>query len=166
MLYITDQYYRYNHEESSADRQRHIRDTRVSVVLYFIAPTGHGLKPLDVEAMKAISKVANLIPVIAKADALTIEERAVFKKRVRAFLVGEYERLIAAGAAVDLRRAQGARHSGIPEQCRRRVRRPGAGRQQQADGAIFHACDWLSSNLKICRVIFLLPSAVRKSRLL
>lgn len=88
-MYITEQYYQYNREEQSAERPRRIRDTRVHVVLYFLAPSGHGLKPLDIEAMRAIGKVANLVPVIAKADSMTLEERAAFKKRVQAELAKE-----------------------------------------------------------------------------
>lgn len=33
--------------------------------------------------MKQISEVANVIPVIAKADSLTMEERQSFKERIR-----------------------------------------------------------------------------------
>jgi cell division control protein 12 len=51
--------------------------------LYFIAPTGHSLKPLDIELMKRLSGRVNLIPVIAKADTLTAEEMQQFKARVR-----------------------------------------------------------------------------------
>uniref|UniRef100_A0A1I8JRX1 Septin n=1 Tax=Macrostomum lignano TaxID=282301 RepID=A0A1I8JRX1_9PLAT len=37
-----------------------ILDSRVHCVLYFIAPTGHGLKPLDIEFMKRLSDRANV----------------------------------------------------------------------------------------------------------
>lgn len=33
--------------------------------------------------MKRLSKVVNIVPVIAKADTLTLEERDYFKQRVR-----------------------------------------------------------------------------------
>lgn len=36
--------------------------------------------------MKKLGDICNLIPVIAKADALTLEERAVFKDRIRTAL--------------------------------------------------------------------------------
>ena len=64
-------------------RERNITDTRVHAVVYFVFPSGHGLSSLDVLAMKAISECANLIPVIAKSDTLTLEERAAFKNRVK-----------------------------------------------------------------------------------
>ena len=50
--------------------------------LYFIAPTGHGLKPLDVEVMKKIHKKVNIIPVIGKADSCTVKEVNMFKTKV------------------------------------------------------------------------------------
>lgn len=41
------------------------------------------LRPLDLEFMRRLSKIVNVVPVIAKADTLTLEERAEFKQRVR-----------------------------------------------------------------------------------
>lgn len=40
------------------------------------------LKPIDIIVLKKLVQVANVVPVIAKADSLTIEERAAFKQRV------------------------------------------------------------------------------------
>jgi len=60
-----------------------IVDNRVHACVYFIQPTGHSLKPLDVEVMRRLHTKVNLIPVIAKADTLTDEEIAAFKHRVR-----------------------------------------------------------------------------------
>ena len=40
------------------------------------------LRPIDIEAMKRLVKVVNVIPVIAKADSLTLEERDKFKRIV------------------------------------------------------------------------------------
>lgn len=68
-------------------RDKHIPDTRIHAALYFIAPTGHTLKAIDIVVMKRLSEVVNVVPVIAKSDSLTLEEREVFKQRVRrAFL--------------------------------------------------------------------------------
>ncbi|CCO30251.1 Cell division control protein 12 AltName: Full=Septin [Rhizoctonia solani AG-1 IB] len=58
-------------------------DMRVHACLYFIRPTGHTLKPLDIEIMKRLGTRVNLIPVIAKADTLTQNDLAVFKQRPR-----------------------------------------------------------------------------------
>ena len=41
-------------------------DGRIHVCLYFLAPSGHGLKPLDVELMRQLSDHLNVVPVIAK----------------------------------------------------------------------------------------------------
>lgn len=60
-----------------------IVDNRVHACVYFIQPTGHALKPLDIEVMRRLHTKVNLIPVIAKADTLTDEEIAAFKFRVR-----------------------------------------------------------------------------------
>ena len=43
------------------------------------------LRPIDVEFMKRLDKCVNIVPVIAKADTLTIEEREAFRRRVRLF---------------------------------------------------------------------------------
>jgi len=59
-----------------------IVDNRVHACVYFIQPTGHSLKPLDVEVMRRLHTKVNLIPVIAKADTLTDDEIAAFKQRV------------------------------------------------------------------------------------
>ncbi|XP_019640407.1 PREDICTED: polycystic kidney disease protein 1-like 2 [Branchiostoma belcheri] len=81
--FINDQYEKYLSEEVNVSRKKHIPDTRVHVCLYFISPTGHSCRPLDLEFMKRLDKVVNIVPIIAKADTLTLEERYAFKKRVR-----------------------------------------------------------------------------------
>ncbi|TGO44712.1 hypothetical protein BCON_0472g00080 [Botryotinia convoluta] len=61
-----------------------IVDNRVHACVYFIQPTGHALKPLDIEVMRRLHTKVNLIPVIAKADTLTDEEIVAFKFRILA----------------------------------------------------------------------------------
>ncbi|KAH8659197.1 Septin-domain-containing protein [Tricladium varicosporioides] len=61
-----------------------IVDNRVHACVYFIQPTGHALKPLDIEVMRRLHTKVNLIPVIAKADTLTDEEIMAFKARILA----------------------------------------------------------------------------------
>ena len=41
------------------------------------------MRPIDVEFMKHLHAFVNVVPVIAKADTLTIEERDSFKQRIR-----------------------------------------------------------------------------------
>uniref|UniRef100_A0A669BRS0 Septin n=1 Tax=Oreochromis niloticus TaxID=8128 RepID=A0A669BRS0_ORENI len=67
--------------ESRVNR-RSMPDNRVHCCLYFIAPSGHGLKPLDIEFMKRLHDKVNVIPLIAKADTLTPEECHLFKKQI------------------------------------------------------------------------------------
>ena len=40
--YIQDQYHQYNKEESATARKRYIRDNRIHLCLYFVAPTDRG----------------------------------------------------------------------------------------------------------------------------
>ncbi|ORY47736.1 Septin [Rhizoclosmatium globosum] len=68
-----------NHETAI---NRKVDDLRVHVCLYFIQPTGHTLKPLDIEVMKQLCTRVNLIPVIAKADTITPADMLAFKDRV------------------------------------------------------------------------------------
>lgn len=60
-----------------------ILDGRVHACIYFITPSGHTLRPLDIEAMKALGKRANLIPIISKSDTLSPNELAYFKRNIR-----------------------------------------------------------------------------------
>ncbi|KAK7422254.1 Cell division control protein 3 [Neonectria punicea] len=61
-----------------------IVDNRIHACVFFIQPTGHSLKPLDIEVMRRLHTKVNLIPVIAKSDTLTDEEIANFKARILA----------------------------------------------------------------------------------
>ncbi|QPG76325.1 Cell division control protein 12 [Brettanomyces nanus] len=90
--FIDAQHESYMKQESQPQRSL-IKDLRVHACLYFIRPTGHTLKPLDIEAMKKIGTRANLIPVIAKADTLTPNEMLEFKKRIRAIIEAQNIRI-------------------------------------------------------------------------
>jgi septin 3/9/12 len=85
--YIKDQHSAYLRKELTAMRDRYIQDTRIHCCLYFISPTGHSLRAIDVIVMKKLSEVVNVVPVIAKADSLTLEEREAFKQKIRAELI-------------------------------------------------------------------------------
>lgn len=91
--YIKDQHSAYLRKELTAMRDRYIQDTRIHCCLYFINPTGHSLRPIDVIVMKKLSEVTNVVPVIAKSDTLTIEERDRFKLAIREELVHHNIRL-------------------------------------------------------------------------
>ena len=79
--FLDDQHESYMLQEQQPRRIDKI-DLRVHACLYFIRPTGHTLKPLDIEVMKRLSSRVNLIPVVAKADTLSPSDLAKFKHRV------------------------------------------------------------------------------------
>ncbi|XP_033091733.1 septin-12 isoform X2 [Trachypithecus francoisi] len=80
--YINEQYEQYLQEELLITRQRHIPDTRVHCCVYFVPPTGHCLRPLDIEFLQRLCQTVNVVPVIARADSLTMEEREAFRRRM------------------------------------------------------------------------------------
>lgn len=80
--YVEKKYLDYFSEETKIERASTIPDKRVHLCLYFISPTGHGLKQLDVEMMKKLHDRVNIIPVIAKADTLTVSELSHFKSQI------------------------------------------------------------------------------------
>lgn len=59
-----------------------INDNRIHALLYFIEPTGHCLKPLDIALMKQVHEKVNLIPIIAKSDTLNETEVQDFKQKI------------------------------------------------------------------------------------
>lgn len=71
----------YLEQENRVNRSTLV-DNRIHACIYFIQPTGHALKPIDIEFMRRLHTKVNLIPVIAKADTLTEEEVTMFKDRV------------------------------------------------------------------------------------
>lgn len=79
--FLDDQHESYMLQEQQPKRVDKI-DLRVHACLYFIRPTGHTLKPLDIEVMKRLSSRVNLIPVVAKADTLSPADLSRFKQRV------------------------------------------------------------------------------------
>jgi septin 3/9/12 len=81
--YIKDQHSAYLRKELTAQRERYIQDSRVHCCLFFIQPSGHALKPIDIVVLKKLSDVVNVVPVIAKSDSLTLEERRAFKGRIK-----------------------------------------------------------------------------------
>ncbi|KAK6967318.1 Septin-2 [Biomphalaria glabrata] len=79
--YIDDQFERYLNDESGLNR-RHIIDNRVHCCFYFVNPSSHGLKPLDIAFMKAVHHKVNIVPVLAKADTLTQLEVTTLKRKI------------------------------------------------------------------------------------
>lgn len=73
------QHSQYLRKELTAQRDKFLADTRVHCILYFIPPNGQKLKQLDVQALKKLSEIANVVPIIAKSDSLTLDERSESK---------------------------------------------------------------------------------------
>ncbi len=81
--YVNAQYETYVQQELNLKRNfSNIDDTRVHVCLYFVCPTGHSLKSIDLKTMKALDRKVNIIPIIAKADTISKNELIDFKKRI------------------------------------------------------------------------------------
>jgi len=87
--YIDQQFEAYLQEELKVKRNLYnYSDSRIHTCLYFIAPTGHSLKSLDLVTMKALVEKVNIIPIIAKSDTISKEELAKFKLKIMSELLG------------------------------------------------------------------------------
>lgn len=85
--YIDAQFESYLQEELKIKRSlTSYHDSRTHVCLYFICPTGHGLKSIDLVCMKMLDQKVNIIPVIAKADTISKTELQKFKSKIVAEL--------------------------------------------------------------------------------
>ncbi|NWS25553.1 SEP11 protein, partial [Polioptila caerulea] len=101
--YIDAQFEAYLQEELKIKRSLfNYHDTRIHACLYFIAPTGHSLKSLDLVTMKKLDMTqpvqsctwrccpvlqVNIIPIIAKADTIAKNELHKFKSKIMSELV-------------------------------------------------------------------------------
>uniref|UniRef100_V9KB54 Septin n=1 Tax=Callorhinchus milii TaxID=7868 RepID=V9KB54_CALMI len=86
--YIDAQFEAYLQEELKIKRSLYnYHDTRIHACLYFISPTGHSLKSLDLVTMKKLDSKVNIIPIIAKADTISKSELHKFKIKIMSELV-------------------------------------------------------------------------------
>lgn len=79
--HIDGAFYQYLADESKLNRAN-IEDHRVHCCLYFISPSQHGLRPLDVITLTQLHNKVNIIPVIAKADTLSKPELKALKEQL------------------------------------------------------------------------------------
>lgn len=79
--YVENQFENYLRDESGLNR-RNITDNRVHCCFYFINPSGHGLRPVDVKFMHLLHERVNIVPVIGKADTLTKRELDQLKAKI------------------------------------------------------------------------------------
>ncbi|XP_037362654.1 septin-14 [Talpa occidentalis] len=81
--YLDAQFEAYLQEELKIKRSfSEYHDSRIHVCLYFISPTGHSLKSLDLLTMKNIDSKVNIIPLIAKADTISKSDLHKFKCKI------------------------------------------------------------------------------------
>ncbi|KAG7892165.1 hypothetical protein KL908_003770 [Ogataea polymorpha] len=80
--YIESQFEKVLNDECKIQRTPKATDTRIHAAIYFIRPTGKGLRELDIACMKELGKRCNVIPVISKADILSEEEIALNRKLI------------------------------------------------------------------------------------
>ncbi|XP_065579651.1 septin-2-like isoform X2 [Artemia franciscana] len=92
--YIDAQFEVYLQEELKIKRNiATYHDTRIHACLYFICPTGHGLKSIDLVCMKKLDSKVNIIPIIAKADTISKPELEKFKAKIMNELVSNGVRI-------------------------------------------------------------------------
>jgi septin 6/8/11 len=81
--FIDEQFQLYLDEELKIKRNlSKFHDTRIHVCLYFISPTGHSLKAIDLITMKHLDSKVNIIPIIAKSDTISKNELQRFKQNI------------------------------------------------------------------------------------
>lgn len=82
--YIEARYQDYLSKELKVEESKYndISDNRVHCCIYMISPTVKGMKPIDLVTMKKLHKRVCLIPVIARSDQLTRQERQSIKKAI------------------------------------------------------------------------------------
>ncbi|PVU96659.1 hypothetical protein BB561_001052 [Smittium simulii] len=80
--YIETQFDEVLLEESRIRRNAKHKDNRVHALLYFLTPTGHGLRELDIQLIKRLGHLVNIVLLVGRADSFTVEESAAFKLQV------------------------------------------------------------------------------------
>ncbi|XP_053497984.1 septin-8-A-like isoform X3 [Ictalurus furcatus] len=86
--YIDAQFENFLQEELKIKRSLfNYHDTRIHACLYFISPTGHSLRSLDLVTMKMLDSKVNIIPIIAKADTISKSDLHKFKIKIMSELV-------------------------------------------------------------------------------
>jgi septin family protein len=86
LAFIEDQFEAHLREESKHRRNRSSHDasdSRVHAVLYFHNPTAHKLSQLDVDLIKKMSVLANVLIVVAKGDTLLRHEFHRIRSNIR-----------------------------------------------------------------------------------
>lgn len=77
--FLEDQHESFFRQESQPRRDQKTY-MRVHACLYFIPYSSQGLRPLDIQATKELSKRTYLIPVVCKADTISPRAMSAFKE--------------------------------------------------------------------------------------
>ncbi|RKP11003.1 Septin-type guanine nucleotide-binding (G) domain-containing protein, partial [Thamnocephalis sphaerospora] len=83
LTYLENQFDARLIEESRVKRNPKALHRQLHACLYFLDPSHAGLRPVDVIVIRNLSVRVNVIPVVAKADTLTIERMRRVKRAIR-----------------------------------------------------------------------------------
>eukprot|EP01040_Poterioochromonas_malhamensis_P010551 gene10551-11488_t len=70
--------------QETTDEERNQSDTRIHLVFYFFGP--HRYKEIDRVFLTELGDVVNIVPIIAKSDTMTVDERREYLKEIRTLL--------------------------------------------------------------------------------
>lgn len=83
IAYIEEQYDKYLQQELKISRDMwSYKDTRVHCCIFMLPPLGRSVHQLDLMCLSQLSKIVNVIPVIAKSDTITKKELQRYKRTV------------------------------------------------------------------------------------
>lgn len=80
LQYILKQNETYEREEIYRDPNKQGGDTRIHCLFYFLSPSR--VTQLDCEFMRRLQSNSALVPIVSKADTMTIEERAKYLREI------------------------------------------------------------------------------------
>ena len=69
-------------QEELLYRKKDMPDCRIHLCLYLLSPAGLPIHPVDLELMKRLCHVCNVVPVIARSDYMTETERKLRKEAI------------------------------------------------------------------------------------
>lgn len=90
--YINKRYKEYFISEQNY-RRNDILDVRVHACLYFFEPAGHWIREIDRKNIAEISQMCMVIPIVARSDMFTMEEREIIKRNFHGTLAEDNIRL-------------------------------------------------------------------------
>lgn len=76
----------YLEQDDALYRKRNMPDTRIHLCLYLLSPAGLALHPVDIKCISRLTGICNVVPVIARADFMTEDERAYRKVQIQSAL--------------------------------------------------------------------------------